>query len=351
MSGSTFGERFKMTTFGESHGEAVGVIIEGVTPGIELNEEYIQIQMDRRKPGQSSVTTSRKEYDRIRILSGVFEGRTTGTSLSIILNNTDMRPSAYDDIKFMFRPGHADYSYIKKYGLRDYRGSGRASGRETAARVAAGAVARKLLEQRGVSVVSYTTEIDGIRCTTFDPDAIERNPVRACDLAAADKMIERIEKLAAEGDSCGGIVECRISGIAAGLGEPVFDKLDAELAKAMLSIGAIKGIEFGAGFRAASMLGSEHNDQMDEMGFRTNHAGGILGGISTGADILFRVVVKPTSSISIPQRTIDMDGNERNITTVGRHDPCICPRVVPVIEAMACIVIEDHYKRQAALLY
>ncbi|RED39827.1 chorismate synthase [Paenibacillus sp. VMFN-D1] len=351
MPGSTFGERFKMTTFGESHGEAIGVIIEGVTPGVELNEDDIQVQMDRRKPGQSSVTTPRKEYDKVRILSGVFEGRTTGTPLSVMLNNTDMRPSAYDDIKQMYRPGHADFSYDQKYGIRDYRGSGRASGRETAARVAAGAVARKLLERRGVSVMAYTTEVAGIRCEAFQPDAIERNPVRACDPEAAVKMIERIEQLAAEGDSCGGIVECRISGVAAGLGEPVFDKLDAELAKAMLSIGAIKGIEFGTGFRAASMLGSEHNDQMDENGFITNHAGGVIGGISTGADIIFRVVVKPTSSISKPQRTVDTEGNEREITTIGRHDPCICPRVVPVIEAMACMVIEDHYKRQAALLY
>ncbi|OXL84346.1 chorismate synthase [Paenibacillus sp. SSG-1] len=351
MPGSTFGERFKMTTFGESHGEAIGVIIEGVTPGLELNEDDIQVQMDRRKPGQSSVTTPRKEYDKVRILSGVFEGRTTGTPLSVMLNNTDMRPSAYDDIKQMYRPGHADFSYDQKYGIRDYRGSGRASGRETAARVAAGAVARKLLERRGVSVMAYTTEVAGIRCEAFHPDAIERNPVRACDPEAAAKMIERIEQLAAEGDSCGGIVECRISGAAAGLGEPVFDKLDADLAKAMLSIGAIKGIEFGTGFQAASMLGSEHNDQMDENGFITNHAGGVIGGISTGADIIFRVVVKPTSSISKPQRTVDTEGNEREITTIGRHDPCICPRVVPVIEAMACMVIEDHYKRQAALLY
>ncbi|WP_127595820.1 chorismate synthase [Paenibacillus lautus] len=349
MAGSTFGERLKMTTFGESHGEAVGVILEGVTPGVELDETYIQIQMDRRRPGQSSVTTPRKEYDKIRILSGLFEGRTTGTPLCIMLNNTDMRPSAYDTIKSTYRPGHADFTYEKKYSIRDYRGSGRASGRETAARVAAGAVARRLLERRGVSIMAYTTEIGGIRCEQFDADAIERNAVRACDPEAALRMIERIERLAEEGDSCGGIVECRISGIAAGLGEPVFDKLDAELAKAMLSVGAIKGIEFGAGFQAASMRGSEHNDQMDAGGFRTNHAGGIIGGISTGADIVFRVVVKPTSSISIPQQTVDVDGNEREIATIGRHDPCICPRVVPVIEAMACMVIEDHYKRQAAL--
>ncbi|TVY09186.1 chorismate synthase [Paenibacillus cremeus] len=350
MAGSTFGERFKMTTFGESHGEAVGVIVEGVTPGVELDEAYIQVQMDRRRPGQSSVTTPRKEYDKIRILSGLFEGRTTGTPLCIMLNNTDMRPSAYDEIKSMYRPGHADYSYDKKYGVRDYRGSGRASGRETAARVAAGAIARKLLERRSVSILAYTTEIGGIRCETFDEDAIEHNAVRACDPLAAKRMIERIEQLAAKGDSCGGIVECRISGVSAGLGEPVFDKLDADLAKAMLSIGAVKGIEFGAGFQAASMLGSEHNDQMDSKGFQTNDAGGMIGGISTGADIVFRVVVKPTSSISVPQQTVDMYGNEQEIVTIGRHDPCICPRIVPVIEAMACVVIEDHYKRQAALL-
>lgn len=350
MAGSTFGERFKITTFGESHGESVGVIVEGVTPGVELDEAYIQVQMDRRKPGQSSVTTPRKEYDKIRIVSGTFEGKTTGTPLCIMLNNTDMRPSAYDEIKSMYRPGHADLTYDKKYGFRDYRGSGRASGRETAGRVAAGAVARKLLERRGVQVQAYTTQIGDIKCETYDPEVVETNAVRACDPVAAERMIKLVEQLAAEGDSCGGIVECRIRGVAAGLGEPVFDKLDAELAKAMLSIGAIKGIEFGAGFAAASMRGSEHNDQMDANGFVTNNAGGIIGGISSGADIVFRVVVKPTSSISKPQRTIDVNGNERDIQTHGRHDPCICPRAVPVIEAMACVVVEDYYKRQAALL-
>ncbi|NMO95145.1 chorismate synthase [Paenibacillus lemnae] len=350
MAGSTFGERFKMTTFGESHGESVGVIIEGVTPGVELDEAYIQVQMDRRRPGQSSVTTPRKEYDKIRIVSGIFNGMTTGTALCIMLNNTDMRPSNYDDIKNMYRPGHADWSYDKKYGIRDYRGSGRASGRETAGRVAAGAVARKLLELKGVSVLAYTTEVGGIKCETFDAAAIEANPVRACDPVAAEQMVRKIEDLAAEGDSCGGIVECRISGVPAGLGEPVFDKLDAELAKAMLSVGAIKGIEFGTGFQAASMRGSEHNDEMDASGFKTNHAGGIIGGISTGQEIVFRVAVKPTSSISLPQQTVDIHGNDREIKTIGRHDPCICPRVVPVIEAMACMVIEDHLKRQAALL-
>ncbi|WP_127529509.1 chorismate synthase [Paenibacillus kobensis] len=351
MAGSTFGLQLTMTTFGESHGESVGVIVDGVTPGVELDEAYIQTQMDRRKPGQSSVTTPRKEYDKIRIVSGLFEGRTTGTPICIMLNNADMRPSAYEDIKTMYRPGHADYVYEKKYGIRDHRGSGRASGRETAGRVAAGAVARKLLENRGVSILAYTTQIGGIRSETFDAAQIEQNAVRTCDAAAAEQMIEYITKLAAEGNSCGGVVECRISGVAAGLGEPVFDKLDAELSKAMLSIGAVKGIEFGAGFQAAAMLGSEHNDAMDANGFRTNYAGGIVGGISTGEDIIFRVAVKPTSSISIPQTTVDVDGNEREITTYGRHDPCICPRIVPVIEAMACMVIEDHYKRQAALRF
>lgn len=350
MPGSVFGERLKISTFGESHGEAVGVIIDGATPGVELEESYIQIQMDRRKPGQSSVTSPRKEYDKIKIVSGVFEGKTTGTPICIMLFNHDMQPSAYSDIKDSYRPGHADFTYHKKYGIRDHRGSGRASGRETAARVAAGAVARKLLEKRGVSVVAYTSEIGGIQGEQFVESFIEQNPVRACDPVAAEKMVKLIESLAVEGDSCGGIVECVVRGVAPGLGEPAFDKLDADLAKAMLSIGAIKGIEFGAGFAAAKMLGSEHNDQMNSDGFLTNNSGGIIGGISNGADIVFRVVVKPTSSISKPQQTLTVDGTETEISTVGRHDPCICPRIIPVVESMVCLVVEDHFKRQAALL-
>jgi len=351
MAASTFGERFKITTFGESHGMAVGVIIDGVTPNVEITEQDIQVQMDRRKPGQSSVTTPRKEYDIIQIMSGVFEGKTTGAPLCIMLNNTDMRPSAYDANRLLFRPGHADFTYVQKYGHRDHRGSGRASGRETAGRVAAGAVARKLLERRGVSIVAYTKEAGGIACETFDESVIEKNPMRASDPVAAAKMVARVEALAEKGDSCGGIVECIIRGVDPGIGEPTFDKLDAEFAKAMLSIGAVKGIEFGAGFAAASMQGSEHNDAMDQNGFLTNNAGGIVGGISTGQDIVFRVAVKPTSSISLPQKTVDESGAEHTIETIGRHDPCICPRVVPVIEAMACLVLEDHYKRQGALHY
>ncbi|TXK79806.1 chorismate synthase [Paenibacillus sp. N3.4] len=350
MAGNTFGEIFKITTFGESHGAAVGVIVDGVTPGVEINETYIQRQMDRRKPGQSTVTSPRKEYDIVQILSGVFEGKTTGTPLFVILHNHDMKPEAYNEIQHSFRPGHADFTYLQKYGIRDHWGSGRASGRETAARVAGGAVARKLLEKRGVQVLAYTREIGGIICQTFEEEVIEQNAVRACDPTAGAKMIRKIEQLALIGDSCGGIVECRIRGVIPGLGEPVFDKLDAELAKAMLSIGAVKGIEFGAGFSAAPMLGSEHNDEMGSSGFLSNHSGGIIGGISTGQDIIFRISVKPTSSISVPQNTINVKGEERVIKTEGRHDPCICPRIVPVVEAMACLVLEDQYKRQAAML-
>jgi chorismate synthase len=349
MPGSTFGEAFKITTFGESHGEAVGVIIDGITPGLPISEAEIQVQMDRRKPGQSSVTTPRKEYDKVHIVSGIFEGKATGTPMMVILYNHDMKSDAYSDIQYLFRPGHADYTYLQKYGIRDHRGSGRASGRETAGRVAAGAIARKLLEQRGVSIVAYTKEVGGIACETFSEEVIEKNPVRACDPVAAEQMVKRIEALAKEGNSCGGVVECRIRGVKPGLGEPVFDKIDADLAKAMLSIGAVKGVEFGAGFAAARMLGSEHNDSMNKDGFITNNAGGILGGISTGEEIVFRVAVKPTSSISVPQQTIDVNGEEKPIVTEGRHDPCICPRIVPVIEAMACLVLEDHYKRQASL--
>jgi len=349
MPGSSFGHLFRVTTFGESHGGAVGVVVDGVTPGLELCEADIQVELDRRKPGQSSVTTPRSEPDRVQILSGVFEGKATGTPVLLILFNKDAIPGHYEPIKDVYRPGHADYTYLKKYGLRDYRGSGRASGRETAGRVAAGAIAKKLLARRGVSIVAYTLRAAGVACRRIDFDEIEKNPMRACDPEAAAEMVKRVEAARDRGDSVGGVIECRIRGVPAGLGEPVFDKLDADLAKAILSIGATKGIEFGLGFAAADMTGSQHNDQMDASGFLTNHAGGVLGGISTGQEIVFRVAVKPTSSISLPQRTVDIHGNETTITIEGRHDPCICPRIVPVIEAMAAIVLEDHFKRQEAL--
>ena len=350
MSGNSFGNFFRITTFGESHGKAIGVVVDGVTPGVSISEKDIQRELDRRKPGQSEVTTSRRESDRVHIISGVFNGKTTGTPVAMILYNSDIRPKDYEEIRELFRPGHADFTFYKKYGLRDYRGGGRASGRETAARVAAGALARKLLLARGVTVSAYTLRAAGIECSTFDPDVIEKNPLRAPDLQAAKKMLEKIGALAKEGDSTGGIVECRIKGVKAGLGEPVFEKLDARLAAAMLSLGGVKGIEFGRGFGCVDMRGSEHNDWMDASGFLSNNAGGILGGISTGEEIVFRIAVKPTSSVSVPQRTIDIHGKEREIIVRGRHDPCICPRLVPVVEGMSCIVLEDEYKSQAALL-
>ncbi len=349
MPGSSFGVVFRVTTFGESHGGAVGVVVDGVTPGIELAADDIQRELDRRKPGQSIVTTPRRETDTVEILSGLFEGKATGTPLMMLLYNRDARPEAYSQIKDLYRPGHADFTYRMKYGLRDYRGSGRASGRETAGRVAAGAVAKKLLAERGVSITAYTYRAAGVSCATIDFAEIERNPMRAADEDAARIMVERVVALGEAGNSCGGIIECRISGVRPGIGDPVFDKLDAMLAHAMLSLGAVKGIEFGAGFAAVDMKGSEHNDWRDEKGFLSNNAGGILGGISTGQEILFRVAVKPTSSISVPQKTVDTRGRAKEIVTEGRHDPCICPRLVPVVEAMAALVLEDQYKRQAAL--
>lgn len=351
MPGNSFGQAFSITTFGESHGGAVGVIVDGVTPGIPLEVGDIQFQLDRRKPGQSSITTPRKEPDTAHILSGVFEGRTTGTPILVILYNADADPSAYDDIKDKFRPGHADYTYLKKYGIRDWRGSGRASGRETAGRVAAGAIARKILDTLGVSIVAYTKRAAGIDCERYLPEAIESNPLRACDPDAAERMLEKIERIKETEDSVGGVIECRVHGVSAGIGEPVFDKLDASLAHAMVSIGSVKGIEFGSGFAAADMTGSQHNDEMTARGFTTNNAGGIIGGIATGEEILFRLAVKPTSSISRQQQTIDVDGNERTIRTEGRHDACICPRIVPVVEAMTALVLLDHYKRQQAMRY
>jgi len=349
MSGSIFGTHFRISTFGESHGTAVGVVVDGVTPGIELTEADVQKELDRRKPGQSDITTPRRESDTVQFLSGVFEGKTTGTPLAMILFNKDQDSSAYDHVRHAFRPGHADMTYQKKYGIRDYRGSGRASGRETAGRVAAGAVAKKILSQKGIKFTAYTLRAGGISCVERDMEAIEKNPMRACDPAAAAKMVRRIEEVRDAGDSIGGIVECRITGMPAGLGEPVFDKLEAELGKAVLSVGAVRGIEFGAGFALADRLGSESNDGIDSSGFTGNNAGGIIGGISTGEDIFFRVVIKPTASISRSQSTVDDQGREIEIRTEGRHDPCICPRIVPVIEGMSALVILDMLKRQAAL--
>ncbi len=374
MSGSSIGSIFRVTTFGESHGVALGVTVDGCPAGVPLDEKIIQKELNRRRPGAHAPTdadgkatgsfayqdigtlnpagTARKESDACEILSGVFEGKTTGTPIAVVVRNENQRSADYGDIARAFRPGHADFSYQSKYGARDYRGGGRSSGRETLARVAAGAIAKALLATRGVSILAWTSEAAGVTCETFDADEIEKNDLRACDAEAAKKMRERVVELKARGDSAGGIVECRITGVPAGVGEPVFDKLDAELAKAMLSVGAIKGIEFGAGFESARMKGSEWNDPMraGESGpqFLSNHAGGILGGISTGAEISFRVAVKPVPSISLPQKTIDADGVEREIEIHGRHDVCLCPRIVPVAEAMAAIVLADLLLRNRA---
>lgn len=349
MAGSSFGTLFRVHTFGESHGPGLGLIIDGVPPGLPLNEEDIQRELDRRKPGQSEVSTQRKESDLVHILSGLFEGKTTGTALAMVLYNLDQKSEAYNDIKNLYRPGHADFSYAKKYHKRDWRGSGRASGRETAARVAAGALAKKILHGYKIEIRAYTWRAGGVQCLEKNFQEIEKNPMRACDAEAARKMIARVEEMKAKGDSIGGIVECSVRGLMPGIGEPVFSKLDAELAGAVVSIGAVKGIEFGAGFAAADMQGSEHNDPMDSGGFLSNNAGGVLGGISTGEEILFRAAVKPTSSISVPQKTVNRQGEEREIVTEGRHDPCICPRIVPVIEAMTAVVILDLLMQHSAV--
>lgn len=349
MSANSFGRYLTITTFGESHGPGVGVIVDGLPPELEISEAEVQKELDRRRPGQSDITTPRKEADRIAFLSGVFEGKTTGAPMAMMLRNTNTRSSDYGDIVDKFRPGHADFTYLEKYGFRDWRGSGRASGRETAARVAAGAVARKWLFIQGVDILAFVKAAAGIECKSFEKEAIEKNPMRACDPDAAEKMAVRVRELMEEGDSAGGIIECRIKGIPAGLGDPAFEKLEANLGKAVLSIGAVRGFEVGAGFAAAGMKGSQHNDQMDAEGFLSNNAGGIIGGISTGQEIIFRAAVKPTSSISLPQTTRNLAGETVKIRTEGRHDPIICPRIVPVIEAMAALVLMDHWLAQRAL--
>ena len=352
MSGNVFGESFRIMTFGESHGRAVGVVMDGVRAGLEISEEDIQRELDRRKPGQSAVTTQRKEEDKVEILSGIFEGKTTGAPIAMLVWNKGMDSGKYERIKGLFRPGQADFAYLKKFGFRDYRGGGRASGRETVGRVAAGAVAKKILAKKGISVIGYSVEVCGIKAKKFDEHEIERNSVRCADKQAAAKMEKAILSEKANGNSVGGIVEIVARGVPAGLGEPVFAKLDAEIAKALMGIGAVKGVEIGAGFAAARMRGSECNDPMrSEKGkivFRSNNAGGILGGISTGQEIVARIAVKPTPSISLPQETIDVGGNNSEIRIEGMHDPCICPRIVPVAEAMVALVLADALAAQEA---
>ena len=344
MAGNSFGQVFKVTTFGESHGEALGCVIDGCPAGIDFDQDFLQKMMDMRKPGASHnvAVTARSEADKALVLSGVFEGKTTGTPIAIIVQNTSQISKDYSSIKDTFRPGHADYTYMQKYGIRDYRGGGRSSGRETCARVASGAVAMMLLSRYGIKITAYTKRAAGISCNKINLDEIEQNPMRAPDNEAAELMSQKIIELRGKGDSAGGIVECVVSGVPAGLGEPVFDKADALLAQAMLSIGAIKGIEFGAGFASSDLTGSCNNDPMRKGGvFTSNNAGGILGGITRGDDIVFRVVVKPVPSIFIKQQTVDTSLNDCDILIEGRHDVCLCPRIVPVVQAMTAITLAD----------
>jgi|WetSurMetagenome_2_1015567.scaffolds.fasta_scaffold73817_2 chorismate synthase len=352
MAGNTIGNHFRITTFGESHGRALGAVIDGVRPGLPIDTGVIQKELDRRRPGQSKVTTARNEPDKIEILSGVHEGKTTGMPICMIIWNTNQRSQDYDKIKEIFRPGHAGYTYLAKYGVSDYRGGGRSSGRETAARVAAGAVTKALLAKRGIEIYGSTIEAAGVRAKKFVKDEIEKNVLRCADPDAAKLMEKKVLKAKKEGDSVGGIIEVVVKGVPAGLGEPVFDKLEAELAKALMSIGAIKGFEVGNGFASARLRGSQNNDPMyfdtksKRVRTRTNNAGGIAGGISNGEDIVMRIAVKPTSSIVKKQETVTIDGESAMISIQGRHDPCICPRVVPVAEAMTALTIYDHLTRQ-----
>lgn len=349
MSGNTFGALFRVTTFGESHGPGLGAVIDGCSPGLELAAADIQEEVDRRRPAGNTASTPRQEDDRVEILSGIFEGKTTGTPIALVIRNREADSGAYDDLREVFRPGHGDFTYAKKYGIRDHRGGGRASGRETAARVAAGAVARKLLAREGIAVSGCTVELGGIGIETRSDTAIGSNRLRCPDPRAAARMEARLEEARREGDTLGGIVEVRVTGCPAGLGEPVFDKLDADLAKALMSIGTVKGVEIGAGFSAARLKGSQCNDPIGPGGFETNRAGGVLAGIATGQEIVIRAACKPIPSITLEQETIDTRGNPKRISVRGRHDACVIPRVIPVCEAMVCLVLADHLLRQNAI--
>lgn len=356
MAGNTIGSIFRVTTWGESHGKALGAIVDGCPPGLDLDEADIQRALDRRKPSTTVSSTTRRESDTVEILSGVFEGKTTGTPVSLIIRNTDAKSSSYDELKDVFRPGQGDFSYLQKYGIRDWRGGGRASGRETAARVAAGAIAAKVIALAGIDVIAYTQAIGAI---AIDRDkmpsdknlkkVVRDNALFCPDQQVAAAMEKKIAAVRKKGDSLGGVVEIIVRGCPAGLGEPVFDKMDADLAKALMSIGSVKAVEIGDGMEAACRMGSEVNDQMNKKGFKTNHAAGILAGITNGEKIILRAYCKPIPSIAIPQQTIDSKGKERIIEIQGRHDICVLPRIVPVCEAMVSIVVADHLLRQKAV--
>ncbi|GAB3771523.1 chorismate synthase [Spirosoma horti] len=354
---STYGTLFKISTFGESHGSAIGVVIDGCPAGLAFDTDFIQHELDRRKPGQSRITTQRREADEFEVLSGVFEGLTQGTPIALIIRNTDQRSKDYGHISEQFRPSHADYTYQAKYGSRDYRGGGRSSARETAARVAAGAVAKLLLAHEGVQITAYVSQVGKLKLEKAYPELnlalAEENAVRCPDPETAEQMFQYIDGIRKQGDSIGGIVDCVVTGLPAGLGEPVFDKLHAELGKAMLSINAVKGFEYGSGFAGVEQLGSEHNDEFytDESGrvrTKTNQSGGIQGGISNGEDIYFRTAFKPVATIMQDQDSVDVHGQPVTVSGKGRHDPCVVPRAVPIVEAMAALVLVDMYLRNKA---
>jgi chorismate synthase len=346
MSGNTIGKLFTVTSFGESHGPAIGCIIDGCPPGFELSEADIQPDLDRRKPGTSRHTTQRRESDEVEILSGVFEGRTTGTPIGLLIRNTDQRSKDYSDIKDVFRPGHADLTYEKKYGLRDYRGGGRSSARETAMRVAAGAVAKKYLKLRyGIIIRGYLAQLGPIKIEKLDWDAVEQNPFFCPDADKVAELESYMDDLRKEGNSVGARINVVASGVPVGLGEPVFDRLDADIAQALMCINAAKGVEIGAGFDCVEQKGTEHRDLITPEGFQSNNAGGILGGISSGQDILASVAFKPTSSLRLPGQTINKKGESAEVITTGRHDPCVGIRATPIVEAMLAITLMDHMLR------
>ena len=349
MPGNTFGTLFRITTWGESHGKGVGVVIDGCPPKIPLDEGVIQVMLNRRRPGASVASTTRREPDRAIILSGVFDGMTTGTPITIMVHNKDAAPKAYEPYANLFRPGHGDITYMAKYGIRDWRGGGRSSARETVARVAAGAVAKAFLDQHNIEIFSYTIGLGGIIALERDLSLIDKNMFCCPDTKASGKMEKRVAEVKKMGDSIGGVVEILARGVPSGLGAPVFDKIDADLAKALMSIGAVKGVEIGAGFEAAGKLGSENNDSITPQGFSSNNAGGILAGISNGDDIVARVAVKPIPSILIEQNTIDTSGKPTSISTKGRHDVSAIPRINVVCEAMVGLVLADHWLRQSAI--